>query len=78
MLADTSGNHPVLTGARSSSSAKASPATQAYLIIRPVYIMDTMSAYLTLDIRNSVRGERKFIQRNLRFLEVPKEAELAL
>lgn len=77
MLADTTGSHLVLTGAKSSSSAEASPATQRYFLTQFIHIMEILSAYLTLDIRNPVCGERKFIQRNLGFLEVPQKAELA-
>jgi hypothetical protein len=77
MLADTTGSHLVLTGAKNSFSAEASPATHRD-ISQFIHIMEIVSAYLTLDIRNPVRGERKFIQRNLGFLEVPQKAELTL
>lgn len=73
MLADTTGNHPLPTGAKSSSFAEAFPAI--YRHDQFIHIAKPTGAYLALHIRNSVRGERKFIQRNLCFLEVPQEAK---
>lgn len=76
MLADTTGNRPLPIGAKSSCFAEVSPAI--YKHDQFIHIAMPMSAHLTLYIRNPIRGECKFIQRNLCFLEVPQETKFTL
>ena len=61
---------------KSSSSAATSPTSTSLASV--VSNLVVLESYLRLDIRNSICGKSKFIERHLGFFEKPQETKLAL